>query len=74
MYATTPRELETTADAARRHKVSVRTIRRRIADGSITAYRSGPHLIRLDPAEVDAALLRAIPTARVTSSGSARFR
>ena len=59
----TPRSLESIASAARRHGVSPRTIRRRIADGAITAYRSGPRLIRVDPAEVDAALLRIIPTA-----------
>jgi excisionase family DNA binding protein len=50
------------ADAAARLHVSVKTIRRRIAEGTLTAYRVGPKLIRLDPAEVDA-LLRPIPTA-----------
>jgi excisionase family DNA binding protein len=49
-------------DAAERLGVHPRTIRRRIADGQLTGYRFGPHLIRLDPAEVDA-LLRPIPTA-----------
>lgn len=54
------RTFETIASAARRHHVSTRTIRRRIADGRIPAYRSGPKLVRLDPREVDA-LLRPIP-------------
>lgn len=53
---------ETIAEAAARHKVNPRTIRRRIADGTLTGYRFGPRMIRLDPAEVDAAL-RPIPTA-----------
>lgn len=55
-------EYETIPDAAKRTKVSTKTIRRRIADGRLTGYRFGPHLIRLDPAEVDA-LLRPIPSA-----------
>ena len=38
---------------------SPKTIRRRIADGSLTAYRVGPRLIRLDLAEVEK-LLRPI--------------
>ena len=50
------------ADAAARCGVHPKTLRRRIADGSLTAYRLGPQLIRLDPAEVDG-LLRPIPTA-----------
>jgi excisionase family DNA binding protein len=54
---------ESIADAARRIGVNPKTIRRRIAEGTITGYRFGPHLIRLDPREVDAAL-RAVPSAR----------
>ena len=57
-----PSSTETIAEAAARHGVSTKTIRRRIADGELIGYRFGPHLIRLDPAEVDA-LLRPIPTA-----------
>jgi excisionase family DNA binding protein len=53
---------ESLVEAAERLGVSTKTLRRRIADGSLTAYRLGPHLIRLDPAEVDA-LARPIPTA-----------
>ena len=52
---------ETIADAAIRHRVSTKTIRRRIADGYLVGYRFGPHLIRLNVAEVDAAL-SPIPT------------
>ena len=63
---TTPRArkktYETIAEAAGRLGVSQRTIRRRIADGHLTAYRLGPRLIRLDAIEVDA-ILRRIPAA-----------
>lgn len=41
-------ELGTMEEAARLLGVSVKTIRRRIADGSITAYKYGPRLIRVD--------------------------
>lgn len=56
------RQFETIAEAAARTRVCTKTLRRWIAAGRLTAYRYGPHLIRLDPAEVDA-LLRPIPTA-----------
>jgi len=59
---TKPNAMLTIAEAADRLHVHSRTIRRRIADGSLSAYRVGPQLIRLDPAEVDA-LLRPIPAA-----------
>lgn len=55
-------QYETIIEAAGRTGVSTRTIRRRIAEGHLTGYRFGPRLIRLDPAEVDAAL-HPIPTA-----------
>jgi excisionase family DNA binding protein len=48
------------AEAAEYASVSVRTIRRRIADGSITGYRFGARLIRVDLDELDAAM-RTIP-------------
>jgi len=57
-----PVKTETIAEAASRHGCNPRTIRRRIADGSLTGYRFGPHLLRVEPSEVDA-LLRPIPTA-----------
>ena len=57
---------ETIADAAQRHACSTKTIRRRIAEGQLSAYRFGPHLIRLDPREVEA-LLRPIPTANTAA-------
>jgi excisionase family DNA binding protein len=57
-----PPQYETMAEVAARYSVSTKTLRRRIAEGKLTAYRFGPHLIRVDPAEVDA-LLRPIPAA-----------
>jgi excisionase family DNA binding protein len=55
--------------AADHLEVNPRTVRRRIADGTLTGYRFGPRLIRLDPAEVDA-LLRPIPTGGYPLPGS----
>ena len=40
---------------------STKTLRRRIADGSLTGYRMGPRLIRVDLDELDQLLSR-IPT------------
>ena len=58
-----PRQLETIDSAAARCAVDGRTIRRRIADGTITAYRvAGRKAIRVDPVEVDAKLILPIPT------------
>ena len=50
------------AKAAHLADVSSRTIRRRIADGSITGYRFGPRIIRVDLAEIES-LFRPMPTA-----------
>ena len=61
MTAQSTRQLETLQEAADRLRVHPRTLRRRIAAGSLNAYRIGT-VIRLDPAEVDA-LLRPIPSA-----------
>ncbi len=48
------------ATAAAFYGVSPKTVRRRIADGTIPAHRLGPRLIRVDLADVEAAL-RLIP-------------
>lgn len=53
---------ETITEAARRLGVSTKTLRRRIAEGHLPAYRLGSQLLRLDPRDVDA-LLRPVPTA-----------
>jgi excisionase family DNA binding protein len=49
--------------AADRFGVSVKTIRRWIAAGRITGYRAGPRLIRVNMAELEAAM-QPIPTVR----------
>jgi excisionase family DNA binding protein len=58
-----PRKYESIDAAAERLGVNPRTIRRRIADGTITGYRIGAkHLIRVAQDEVDEKLLQPIPT------------
>ncbi|WP_426311713.1 helix-turn-helix domain-containing protein [Cellulosimicrobium sp. E-16] len=56
-----PRILASIEDVAERYDVHPKTIRRRIADGTVPAYRVGRQ-IRIDLAEADAAMLRPIPT------------
>lgn len=51
---------ETLRQAADRLGVSEKTLRRRIADGTLVAYRVGPRLIRVRALDVDA-LLRGFP-------------
>lgn len=58
---TMARHYESLAAAAERTGVSIRTLRRRIAEGRLPAYRSGPRLIRVDPADVDRLMVQ-IPT------------
>lgn len=53
----------TIGQAAQLIGVHPRTIRRRIADGTLTGHRVGPRLIRLHPVEVGE-LLHRIPAAR----------
>lgn len=55
------RRLTSIQDAADYAGVCQKTIRRRIADGSLTGYRMGPRLLRVDLNELDA-MLRPIPT------------
>lgn len=50
------------SEAAERVGVSTKTVRRWIATGALTGYRIGPRVVRIDAAELDAALRR-IPTA-----------
>lgn len=53
--------------------VNVKTIRRRISDGSLTGYRMGPRLIRVDLREVDA-LLRPIASAEDMAKACGLFK
>ena len=53
----------TLAEAAELMSVSVKTLRRRIADGTIPAYCCGRRVIRIRVEDLDGALRR-IPAAR----------
>ncbi len=57
----TRRQFESLSEAASRTGLSVRTLRRRIAAGHLPAYRSGPRVLRVDPADVDRLMVR-VPT------------
>lgn len=61
---TSPRRYETLAAAAERTGISIRTLRRRIADGSLPAYRTGRRIVRVSPQEVDE-LLEQMPSGAV---------
>lgn len=53
----------TLAEAAELMSVSVKTLRRRIADGTIPAYRCGRRVIRIRAEDLERAILP-IPSAR----------
>ncbi len=57
---TRKREWESVNSAAAYAKVSAKTIRRRILDGSLPAHRLGPQLLRIDRADLDQ-LFRPVP-------------
>ena len=57
------RRLAPLADAVDYFGVSTKTLRRYIASGLITGYRTGPRMIRVDLNELDVLLARPIPTA-----------
>ena len=57
----TSRALVSIAEAAERYDVHPRTLRRRIADGTLTAYRVG-RLVKVDLLEADVVLLETIPS------------
>ncbi|AXH96027.1 helix-turn-helix domain-containing protein [Ornithinimicrobium avium] len=59
---TTKRRFESLSEAAERTGLSTYTLRRRIAEGKLPAYRSGRRVIRVEPDDVDKLLTR-IPTA-----------
>lgn len=59
---TASRRLASINQAAEYAVCNPKTIRRRIADGSLTGYRMGPRLVRVDLNELDD-LFRPIPTA-----------
>lgn len=53
----TTRTYESLPSAAARTGISVKTLRRRIAEGALPVYRCG-RILRLDPEEVDGMFLR----------------
>lgn len=65
-----PRDLVPLTEAARIYGVSARTIRRRISDGTVTGYRIGPRLIRVDMNEL-AQALAVIPTVKASKRANA---
>ena len=58
------RRYESLAAAAERTGISIRTLRRRIAEGRLPAYRSGPRLIRVNPSDVDRLMVQVPPVWR----------
>jgi excisionase family DNA binding protein len=52
-----PKRYVTESEVAENCQVSVRTVRRLISAGTLTAYRIGPCLIRLDADEVERVML-----------------
>ena len=56
------RRFVTLAEGATYTGLSIKTLRRRIADGSLTGYRHGRRVIRVDLNELDE-LMKPIPTA-----------
>ncbi len=60
---TQSRDWKSPRESAAYTGVSVKTIRRRIADGSLPARRMGPRLLKIDTADLDA-LFRPVATVR----------
>jgi hypothetical protein len=58
----TPSRLARLIPAAEHSNVSVKTLRRRIIDGTLTGYRAGPKILLVDLDEIDCKLIR--PVAR----------
>jgi hypothetical protein len=61
------RDFASLETAAARYDVNTRTLRNRIADGTITGYRIG-RLIKVDLNECDERLVRVIPTRQRAAS------
>ncbi len=68
--AMTARTYESLPSAAARTGISVKTLRRRIAEGVLPVYRCG-RIVRLDPDEVDGMFDR-YPRPAAASMGSTR--
>jgi len=57
----TPKTYESLSAASARTNMSVKTLRRFIAEGNLRAYRAGKRILRVDPRDVDN-LMRPVPT------------
>lgn len=57
-----PRTYESLSAASERTNISVKTLRRFIAEGNLRAYRVGKRILRVDPKGVDS-IMRPVPTA-----------
>jgi excisionase family DNA binding protein len=57
-----PAHLVPTAEIAERYGVSNKSVVRWGREGRFTLYRVGPRYLRVDPDEVDAAMVRKVPT------------
>ena len=68
----TTRTYEPLPSAAARTGISVKTLRRRIAEGTLPVYRCG-RILRLDPEEVDGMFHR-YPQLTAATLGSTRRR
>jgi excisionase family DNA binding protein len=66
------RRLASIPSAADYAACSTKTIRRRVADGSLPAVRFGPRVIRVDLDDVDA-LLRPVPSAQSSGTHATGF-
>lgn len=62
--ATQTRGMLSLAEAAELAGISIKTLRRRIAEGTLPAFRTGPRLIRIYPEDL-VALAKPINTAAV---------
>jgi excisionase family DNA binding protein len=63
MARTAPKRLVRIKDAAPYSNCTVKTLRNRIADGTLTAYRTGPKLLLLDLDEIDRKLIQRVAAA-----------
>lgn len=68
-----PRRLASTAETALYAGLSVRTLRRWVAEGRLTAYRFGPRALRYDLDEIDAQVHR-VPSATAADRAAAGRR
>lgn len=67
--ANRPNPSLTITEAALYRGISVSTIRRMISRGELRAYRIGPRIIRIDPADLDRVAVQVAPATYAHVSG-----